>query len=425
MSGYGASRIGQTWKGYYLTAYGIAVKHGFQGTEQEWLESLVGPQGEGVEIRYDETGNAVEWKKTTESTWHELFSLNSWITEAVANMLSGATEAKEAAVSAKEAAVAAKELAVPAASTASGAKDDAVSAKEAAVSAKDDAVSAKELAVAAKELAVPAATSAVSAKDDAVSAATAAESWAVGGTGTRAGENSNNAKYWSDRAQAAAGGDYATPAELAGAISDHDESGTAHADIREALLSFSSSDPEMDGTADPGEADTAARSDHVHPHDSSKADVSHGVHVTYSETAPAMDGTADPGEAATVARSDHVHPHDTSKADVSHGVHVTYSETAPAMDGSAAVGTAATVARSDHVHPHDSSKADLASPTFTGTPAAPTAAAGTDSTQLATTAFVQAAIAAALAAKITSGTTDLTAGTSALDSGVLYFYYES
>ena len=34
-------------------------------------------------------------------------------------------------------------------------------------------------------------------------------------------------------------------------------------------------------------------------------------------------------------------------------------------------------------------KAPLASPTFTGTPAAPTAAAGTDTTQVATTAFVQ------------------------------------
>lgn len=35
------------------------------------------------------------------------------------------------------------------------------------------------------------------------------------------------------------------------------------------------------------------------------------------------------------------------------------------------------------------SKANLASPTFTGTPAAPTAAAGTNTTQIATTAFVQ------------------------------------
>ena len=37
-------------------------------------------------------------------------------------------------------------------------------------------------------------------------------------------------------------------------------------------------------------------------------------------------------------------------------------------------------------------KASLASPTFTGTPAAPTAASGTNTTQIATTAFVTAAV---------------------------------
>jgi hypothetical protein len=41
-----------------------------------------------------------------------------------------------------------------------------------------------------------------------------------------------------------------------------------------------------------------------------------------------------------------------------------------------------------------SAKADLASPTFTGTPAAPTATAGTNTTQLATTAYVRGEIAA-------------------------------
>lgn len=30
---------------YYLTAYGIAVKHGFTGTEEEWLASLKGDPG--------------------------------------------------------------------------------------------------------------------------------------------------------------------------------------------------------------------------------------------------------------------------------------------------------------------------------------------------------------------------------------------
>jgi len=41
-----------------------------------------------------------------------------------------------------------------------------------------------------------------------------------------------------------------------------------------------------------------------------------------------------------------------------------------------------------------SSKADIASPTFTGTPAAPTASSGSSTTQIATTAFVTAALSA-------------------------------
>lgn len=45
-------------------------------------------------------------------------------------------------------------------------------------------------------------------------------------------------------------------------------------------------------------------------------------------------------------------------------------------------------------------KANLADPTFTGTPDAPTAAPGTDTTQIATTAFVQAALGTSLAATI-------------------------
>jgi hypothetical protein len=60
----------------------------------------------------------------------------------------------------------------------------------------------------------------------------------------------------------------------------------------------------------------------------------------------------------------------------------------PIVDGTAAVGTSTRFARQDHVHPTDTTRAALASPTFTGTPAAPTAAADTNTTQLATTAYV-------------------------------------
>lgn len=60
----------------------------------------------------------------------------------------------------------------------------------------------------------------------------------------------------------------------------------------------------------------------------------------------------------------------------------------PAMDGTASPGTSRKYARGDHVHPVDPSRAPVDSPAFTGTPTAPTAAAGTNTTQVATTAFV-------------------------------------
>lgn len=65
------------------------------------------------------------------------------------------------------------------------------------------------------------------------------------------------------------------------------------------------------------------------------------------------------------------------------------SSASPAMNGAAAVGTSVKYARADHVHPSDTSKANLNSPALTGTPTAPTASAGTNSTQIATTAYVK------------------------------------
>lgn len=38
--------LGKPWRGYYISPYGIAVKHGFSGTEAEWLASLHGERGE-------------------------------------------------------------------------------------------------------------------------------------------------------------------------------------------------------------------------------------------------------------------------------------------------------------------------------------------------------------------------------------------
>ena len=66
----------------------------------------------------------------------------------------------------------------------------------------------------------------------------------------------------------------------------------------------------------------------------------------------------------------------------------------PFIVGAAAVWGAITGTLADQTDLNNAlaAKAPLASPTFTGTPAAPTAAGGTNTTQVATTAFVQAAI---------------------------------
>lgn len=86
------------------------------------------------------------------------------------------------------------------------------------------------------------------------------------------------------------------------------------------------------------------------------------------------------------------------------------SSQTPLEDGIGSPGTGNKFSRNDHVHPHDSSKQDklsqeqlnninsvpskapLASPELTGTPTAPTAASGTNTTQIANTAFVHGAV---------------------------------
>lgn len=332
MSGYGNTKIGTEWRGYYITAYGIAVKHGFQGTEEEWLKSLKGDGGEPIVIRYDETAQQLQWKYESDTQWQKLLSLSELQGDVVSQTLAAAQNAKTAAeaaqsaaetaaqttgadaATAKSGAATATEQATAAATAARMATDTASSAEKAATAAsqsasyaESDATLAAQSAAdarGAKTTAEAAATTATAAKDaaqtaeknakasetaasnaqaaaagsaseaetarsaaagaqaaaenaqtaagtaqtaaesaktaaqsaqskaesaqakaatsatDAQKSATAAaqsatqvaansktaESWAVGGTGTREGEDSNNAKYWCESAQAIAGG---------------------------------------------------------------------------------------------------------------------------------------------------------------------------------------------------------------------------
>lgn len=130
--------------------------------------------------------------------------------EANADAAAGsATNAATSATSAGKSASAASEKASDAANSASAAATSAQTAQSAARAATDAAGTASAAAEAASGSASRAQESATAAAESAASVDginKTAQSWAVGGTGTREGEDTNNAKYWAEQAQQAVGG---------------------------------------------------------------------------------------------------------------------------------------------------------------------------------------------------------------------------
>jgi hypothetical protein len=175
------------------------------------------------------------------------------------------------------------------------------------------------------------------------------------------------------------------------------------------LAQASSTPPLMDGTAAVGTSTRYARADHVHGTDTTRAPLA-GPTFTGSVNAPtpatgdnstlvattafvkaqAYATLASPTFTGTPAAPTAAVDTNTTQIATTAFVLGQAAAVAPLMDGVAAVGTSTRFARADHVHPIDTSRAPLASPTFTGTPAAPTPATGDSSTRIATTAYVQA-----------------------------------
>ena len=165
-----------------------------------------------------------------------------------------------------------------------------------------------------------------------------------------------------------------------------DTTGTGLATTSFVLNQAGSTTPVMNGTAAVGTSLRYARQDHVHPSDTSRAPLA----------SPSLTGTP----LSTTAAAD------TNTTQIATTAYVVgqASSTAPADNGTAAVGTSLKYARADHVHASDTTKANLASPTFTGTPLSTTAAVDTNTTQIATTAFVVGQGYAKLASPSLTGT---------------------
>lgn len=113
------------------------------------------------------------------------------------------SKAETAQGKAESAQTAAESAAASASGSASAAAESAASA---AASETASAQSAKAAAESAKSAAAGSAQSAGASAQSAQASSKLSESWAVGGTGTRTGEDTNNAKYWAMAAQGVAGG---------------------------------------------------------------------------------------------------------------------------------------------------------------------------------------------------------------------------
>ena len=143
--------VGRRWIGYYLTAYGLAVKHGFVGTEKEWLESLIGTDGKSVDLRYNEETNTLQWRhQDAEEEWADLLDISTLQTQIVAETLADANAAKIAAEQANTQAQGAKQSS---AASARQAADSAVQAKGSADAALDSATAAAKSEQSAKDYA--------------------------------------------------------------------------------------------------------------------------------------------------------------------------------------------------------------------------------------------------------------------------------
>ena len=119
--------------------------------------------------------------------------------------------------------------------------------------------------------------------------------------------------------------------------------------------------------------------------DNHKSDTSNPHEVSYEQVAAKSGVTTTKDELNRLSGvTGNVQNQLDGKAPSSHGAHVSFAATNPVMDGSATPGSASTVARSDHKHPTDTSRAPAYS----------------------------------------YGTSDLTAGSSPLETGKLYFVYE-
>lgn len=129
--------IGNRWRGYFLSAYGIAVKHGFKGTEADWLLSLT---AYGIALELGFVGTKAEWIASLKGEKGDPFTFYDFTEEQLEELktaIAGAVLAD--AEAAKEAAEGAQKKAEDAKAEAESAVDVINAITKSAEKAKEEA----------------------------------------------------------------------------------------------------------------------------------------------------------------------------------------------------------------------------------------------------------------------------------------------
>lgn len=277
------------------------------------------------------------------------------------------TGAETAAASAQDSAAAAAKSAQTAQGAASTATNAASSADQAATAASGSASQAQDSAAAAAKSA---------ASVDGISKT--AKSWAVGGTGTRPGEDTDNAKYWAEQAQAVVGGDFATKVEAQGYVTEHNQSADAHADIRKALAEIGNGGETFVIQAESGGSTSGTTISNVDKTlDEVNAARQEGKAIrlklimdsgayqelpllVFFQVSQKFIYTFSGASTSNAASVQLIFEGDSVRAIVTQKEIFGLSDNAPAAPGTASAGTSDAAARADHVHPKEVSDTDRA-----------------------------------------------------------------
>lgn len=201
-----------------LSAYEVALQHGYEGSEDEWAEELSGAQAAATESKRQAGLSASSAAAAANSATAAQQSATA-AGNSASDSAQSATAAASSATTAKEQATAAGNSATAAASSAGAAGEQATAASNSATAAAASADTAGKQATAAADSAKAAASSAGAAGEQATAAANSAT--AAAGSATTSGEQAtaatNSASAAASSATAAAQSAAYAASTLAGA----------------------------------------------------------------------------------------------------------------------------------------------------------------------------------------------------------------